>query len=387
MSEGARGLVKYTLGCLLAGGLLLPGWAGAQPKEEKKAQPKYVGSQVCVTCHQAQQNDWVASGHPYKLRKAEDARRAGLPLPGGYTWDDISYVIGGRNWKLRYVDKQGYIITSTGIMPDAKRDIFSLTDVKRGTPGKNQFNLKDGTWSNYHPGQKNLKYDCGACHTTGYSKEGHQDGMPGIVGTWAEPGVGCEACHGPGGDHVGGKGYKGNIQVRPDKAMCGQCHIRGKADTIPASGGFIQHHEQYNELLANKHKALDCVTCHKPHVSAKFKDGLKVQCESCHPKQAADYKGSMMQLGGVKCADCHMARATKTAIQKGPHEADIRAHLFKISLDPAASMFTPDGKFAKGFLTVEYACLACHGGRTKEWAMDATKKGIHGYGKAVAGKK
>ncbi|OGL60355.1 MAG: hypothetical protein A3J27_01410 [Candidatus Tectomicrobia bacterium RIFCSPLOWO2_12_FULL_69_37] len=373
-------MTRYATGLLLAGALLLPGGAWAQ-QTQKKEPPKYIGSETCGKCHIQQHNDWVASGHPYKLRKAEDARRLGLPLPGGYSWDDISYIIGGRNWKLRYMDKQGYIITSTGVMPDAKRDIMSLKDVKRDTPGKNQFNLEDGTWSNYNAGQKNLKYDCGACHTTGYSKEGHQDGLPGIVGTWKETGIGCEGCHGPGGDHVGGKGYKGTIQVRGDKAMCGQCHIRGKAEAIPAGGGFIQHHEQYNELLATKHKALDCVTCHKPHVHAKFKDGLKAQCETCHAKQAADYKGSLMQLGGVKCVDCHMARATKSAVQKAKYEADIRSHLYKINLDPSASMFTPDGKFAKGFLTVEYACLNCHGGRSKDWAIEASKKAIHAYGK------
>lgn len=381
MTGDAGGRMRYVTGFLLAGALLLPGGARAQQVQQKKEPPKYVGSETCGACHVKQRNDWVASGHPYKLRSAEDARRVGLPLPGGYTWDDISYVIGGRNWKLRFVDKQGYIITTTGEMPDVKRDIFSLKDVKRDKPGANQFNLTDGTWSNYHPGEKNLKYDCGACHTTGYSKEGHQDGRPGIVGTWKETGVGCEGCHGPGGDHVGGKGYKGNIRVVADKAMCGQCHIRGKADTIPAAGGFIQHHEQYNELLASKHKALECVSCHKPHMSAKFKDGLKVQCETCHAKQAADYKGSMMQLGGVKCADCHMPRATKTAVQKGKFEADIRTHLYKINLDPNAKMFSADGKFANGFLTVEYACLTCHGGRTKDWAIEASKKGVHAYGK------
>ena len=31
-------------------------------------------------------------------------------LPEGYTWNDISYVIGGY-WKARFMDKKGYIIT------------------------------------------------------------------------------------------------------------------------------------------------------------------------------------------------------------------------------------------------------------------------------------
>ena len=51
-------------------------------------------------------------------------------------------------------------------------------------------------------------YDCGACHTTGWVADtdadtdgtlaDNQDGLPGIHGTWAAPGIHCEACHGPG---------------------------------------------------------------------------------------------------------------------------------------------------------------------------------------------
>lgn len=78
------------------------------------ATAKYVGSETCMSCHLKQYNDFVLSGHPYKLRTASDAKVAGVPLPEGYTWDDISYVIGGRNWKVRYMDKKGYIITMTG---------------------------------------------------------------------------------------------------------------------------------------------------------------------------------------------------------------------------------------------------------------------------------
>ena len=31
--------------------------------------------------------------------------------PEGYTWDDITYVIGGYNWKARFIDTEGYNIT------------------------------------------------------------------------------------------------------------------------------------------------------------------------------------------------------------------------------------------------------------------------------------
>jgi len=59
----------------------------------------YVGSDQCFSCHTDQFNDWQSSGHPWKIRKAEKARYAKLSLPPGYSWDEISYVIGGAQTK------------------------------------------------------------------------------------------------------------------------------------------------------------------------------------------------------------------------------------------------------------------------------------------------
>jgi hypothetical protein len=328
---------------------------------QTKADGNYVGSTKCFECHEETYNQFVTSGHPYKLRKAEDAKAAGMPLPSGYTWDDISYVIGGRNWKIRYMDKKGYIITMTG----PKRDV----------PGKNQYNMETGKWGNYHPGEKNKKYNCGRCHTTGYSKEGHyncgrchttgyskeghQDGLEGIVGTWAFPGIECEGCHGPGKKHVDAGGDPKSIKITKEATLCGSCHIRGAKDKIPASKGFIRHHEQYNELLASPHKNIKCITCHNPHLTAQRGIGIKASCNSCHRKDA---------------------KASKSAVALGKYEGDIKSHSMMINIDPNAKMFTDDGKFAKGYLTVEYSCLYCHPAQTKQWALKYAK-GVHTLGK------
>jgi len=329
----------------------------------------YVGSDACFKCHPDQYNDFRVSGHPYKIQKAETAKFWQLPLPKGYTWDDISYVIGGAHKKSRYMDKKGYIITMTG----PNRDI----------PGKNQYNIETGTWSDYEPGKKNLQYKCGPCHMTNYKAEGHQDGLEGIVGTWTFPGIQCEECHGPGGDHAK-SGDKTKIKVDTSSAACGKCHIRGDKEKIPAGNGFIQHHEQYNEQLAGPHKDLSCVSCHNPHKKARF--SIKTACESCHSKQAADYKGSAMQAVGVTCADCHMPKVTKSATNKGKYEGDVKTHIFKINIDPKAEMFFDEevkGKkatFARGFVTLDFACLNCHKNKDMNWA-GAKAKGIHRYGK------
>lgn len=326
----------------------------------------YVGSDACFKCHADHYNDFKVSGHPYKLSKAEDARNRPLPLPKGYSWDDISYVIGGATKKARYIDKKGFIITAG----------------KDGSELKTQYNLEDGSWSFYHKGEK-TPYDCGSCHTTGYQKEGHQDGLEGLIGKWAAPGIQCEACHGPGGNHAK-SGDKSKIKVDKTSAACGQCHIRGSKDKIPASGGFIQHHEQYNEHLAGSHKSFDCVTCHDPHKKAQF--SIKTSCASCHSSQTSAYKGSTMDQFGVQCIDCHMPEATKSAISKGKYEGDIRTHLFKISTDAGSNMFytvEEKGKknaYAKDFVSLDFACLNCHKNKDVKWAASKAK-GIHSYGK------
>jgi hypothetical protein len=346
------------------------GWAQEEalllPSEEVSASAKskgFAGAQACAKCHVDKYNDLRASGHPKKLRPAAEARAWGIPLPEGYKWSDISYVIGGANWKARFVDTQGYIITKTGPNKDK--------------PGNNQYNLATGRWANYHPGEKK-PYTCGSCHTTAYSKEGHQDGLPGITGTWAFPGITCEECHGPGAEHTRAPS-RTNIKVDRTPAACGKCHIRGTEKKIPASKGFIRHHEQYNEYLAGPHaNKVACLTCHDPHKRAEV--SIKMECGTCHTNQAKEFKGSSMERSGVTCTSCHMPLAGKSAETFSKYIGAVKSHIVKISTSPEDKMFTEDGKFATGKLTLDFACLGCHGARDMNWAR-ANVKGIHGRGK------
>lgn len=322
----------------------------------------YVGSDACFSCHPDKYNDWKASGHPYKLRTATAAKFAPLPLPKGYTWDDISYVIGGHRWKARYMDKQGYIIT---------------TD-KEGKAMPTQWNIATGKWVDYNPGKK-TPYKCGPCHMTGYSPEGHQDGLEGIVGTWVAPGIHCEECHGPGGEHAAA-GDKTKIKVDSTAEACGKCHIRGKKEKTPAKAGFIEHHEQYNEYVSSPHMkaGLMCQTCHDPHKPARY--GIRKACGECHTKQATDFKDSLMQKASIRCIDCHMPKAGKSAEAKSKLEGDVRTHNWKINTDPKAMMFIENGTFASGILTLDFVCLNCHGSKDMKWAAKKARN-IHKFGK------
>lgn len=343
---------------------------------------EFAGSKSCKSCHLEIYNQYLQTGHPHKLQRVRGAppvypakTSAGVPHPPpGHSWKDISYVIGGFGWKARFIDQQGYILTGD----------------------QTQYNLsssphaKDAHWVAYDAGNSPRKpYTCGACHTTGWTPSGetgpHQDGLPGIHGTWVEPGVTCEACHGPSAAHVAAP-----TKVKPlTKETCRSCHARGETTTIDASGGLIKHHEQFETLLASPHSSLVCGSCHKPHQSTRYQTGgykgEDTTCRTCHRNTQIKLKAKT----GMACQTCHMPRAVKSALSTPAAYrggtvpvGDLRTHIFSISTDPNWKMFTDDGKFVrlddnrKAHLTVDYVCLSCHTSQDMPWARNEARR-IH----------
>src|SRR3990172_8033626 len=289
---------------------------------------EYVGSETCGQCHEQIYETFRKSGHPYKLNKVVDGQPPAYPFtelpspPEGYTWDDISYVIGGYGWKARFMDQQGYIITDK---PGA-----TISD----TNYLNQYNYANAA-----------------------------------VGTGAEPGIQCERCHGPGGNHVSDpRGVR--MEVERSAALCGDCHIRGAVESVNAAGGFIEHHEQYEELFQSKHIPLDCVIGHDPHTrgiqlrKAQESDPAvqttRTQCQNCHFKQAQYQDSEVHPAIGVQCIDCHMPRIAKSAWGDAEKfTGDIRTHL--MAIDPQQiGQFSEDGTTALSQIGLDFACRQCH---------------------------
>lgn len=151
----------------------------------------WMGSETCGNCHEETYNSWFNHGHHYTLSLIDSAApeypfqyNSGQnnvenpPLVNGtqLNWGDISYVIGGYYWSANFCDDDGYLVTG------------NPTDAA-------QWNIWNSEWTQFHPGEQ-LETDCAICHATGYDPSGQQGGMIGMAGSWAEDGVGCEACHG-----------------------------------------------------------------------------------------------------------------------------------------------------------------------------------------------
>lgn len=343
---------------LLATLVVLPLLAGCESDLEPLRLPgeitlenAYAGSDACRDCHQGAYAAFAGSGHAQALREVTGGRAPVYPAsvvpnpPPGYAWNDILYVVGGHAWAARFVDRQGYFVTGS----------------------QAQWNVAAQAWAPFDPTAVDPEpFTAGPAVTTGYRAAGNQDGLPGLVGTWSEAGVGCEACHGAGAAHALSR-LGADIAVDRGSALCGTCHSLDAQRRVAAADGFIRHPAQYDELLAGSHRNLTCVACHDPHASAHHGEaGIVLSCEGCH----ADVEVYNTGDGAHTCENCHMPYATKAAMATGPFRGDVRTHIFRI--DPAADaeqFYTDDGgTFARGHLTTDFACLACHTGRDRAWA-------------------
>jgi hypothetical protein len=334
----------------------------------------YMGDQVCSACHGELYAVYMRSGHPWMLNKVQNGQAPAYPftkietLPQGYTWEDILYVVGGYYWKALFLNQEGYIITDA-------------PNLSSNTAYLNQYNFandllgKKAQLVAYKSGERELQFTCGACHTTGYRAGGYQENLPGLAGTWAQPGVRCEACHGPGSQHVNDpEGVE--MKIERDAEACARCHGLGEKDLVEATSGFIDHHEQYEDLFQGKHLALKCVDCHDPHsgmiqLEMAGQETLEARCENCHFEQARFQNNEIHAALDLDCLECHMPYIIKTAWGDAEkHTGDLRTHLVAIDPYQVEQYYTVmkgdiEQSYSVSQVSLNSACRHCHheGGR------------------------
>ncbi|MEZ4592501.1 MAG: multiheme c-type cytochrome [Chloroflexota bacterium] len=337
--------------------------------------PTFIGSEACAECHEELYDVFMMSGHPHQVTAVANGEAPQFPFsevsdpPPGYTWDDISYVIGGYNWKARFLDQNGNLITGEQAQYNLDNEEIDLGD----------------EWVAYHTEDETLPYDCGTCHTTGYSPIGNHDGLDGIVGSWAFGGVQCEECHGAGSQHAESP-ITVRLTINRDGESCNTCHTPGMPlEGVIAENGFISNHESYDDLDQSQHLMLDCVVCHDPHtgvVQLREADLATVQtsCEDCHFDQT-QYEAGHNEIGGVNCIDCHMPRLVQAAVgDAAMYTADLRTHVMAINA-AQLEQFNEDGTLATTRIALNFACRSCHNpdGRAPEVSDEALLALAAGY--------
>jgi DmsE family decaheme c-type cytochrome len=164
---------------------------------------------------------------------------------------------------------------------------------------------------------------------------------------------GCEACHGPGADHVNGGGDKTKIftfkNVDPEKISerCLTCHVYG------------EEHSNFDRSAHNTNN-VTCIDCHSPHHAKESQYLLKVKqpdlCYGCHLDVRSAFNKPFhhrVNEGLVRCTDCHNQHGGFLTKQLRSTAAQ-DAVCFKCHVDKAGPfVFEHAAVVAEG-------CVACH---------------------------
>jgi len=273
----------------------------------------------------------------------------------------------------------------------------------------------------------NWNYMCADCHSTNLRK-GYDASSDTYHTTWSEIDVSCEACHGPGSEHVrwAEEMAKGEPSSLPDMGLtvrlderagvawpidpatgkakrstprttsreiqvCARCHSRRSqmTDAFVAGQPFLDgfrpallteglyypdgqiEDEVYvwGSLLQSKmHQAgITCSDCHDPHAADLRSPGDTV-CYQCHPSDRyASERHHFHAKGsvGASCVECHMP-PTNYMVVDARHD-----HSFRVP--------RPDRTIALG---TPNACNQCHGDKTPRWAAEQVQTW---YGKPAEG--
>lgn len=270
-------------------------------------QAAYTGSKACVMCHQAMNKDIVAaqaaSGHGrafWKMGEEQEGQKvvADFSKPGAPDRAQAVYAVGAG------IERQAFL--DAGFKPLA-----------------NEWFVGDKAWKPLVPGD--TRTPCMGCHTTGFT----------APSTWADAGVRCEACHGPGSEHRAASAAEraativdlGKLQPARAAMVCGQCHSAGKdnatggpyptkyrpgddlsatfTDAKPAAPAPQQ---EYSEWLQSKHAAANttCTSCHDPHGVGgrphQLKADIPALCQGCHKQLTAAHPAV---TATTNCTMCH----------------------------------------------------------------------------------
>jgi tetratricopeptide (TPR) repeat protein len=258
----------------------------------------YAGSEVCGKCHAAQFESQSKTAHAHALRPAQ----ATDPGPGSHS-----------QWAFGAGAKAVTWISQTGEETIAEHGLsyYAATKSLAFTPGHTS--SADLVYRTFDPIATGLR--CFRCHSTGPLTL-----AAGFRVQPSEPGIHCEACHGPGRAHAesgGAAAIQNPKRLSPVQinTLCGACHRQASDlddDTDWSNVWNVRHQPSYLHRAAcfrNSNGALSCLTCHDPHQPMKTAaSAYDARCTSCHAKAA-----HTTPIAARSCIGCHMPQVTASA--------------------------------------------------------------------------
>lgn len=321
------------------------------PVSKKRDDARFVGSQVCATCHGKEHGEWRGSHHHAAMQEATEATVLGNFDNAAFTKDGIESTFfkrDGKFWvrtdgpdgeladfEIRYTfgiaPLQQYLIA----LPGGRYQAFGIAwDARpKGDGGQRWYHLypeqtpKAGDPLHWTGIDQNWNYQCAWCHSTNLQK--NYDAKSKVFQTtWSEINIGCEACHGPASHHVAwankenadephggsGKGFTSRLDER-----------HGVTWPMGANGQAARSHPR----TSSKEVAV-CATCHsrRQQFSSDANAALRL-FEAFRPSllepglyyvdgqqrdevyKYGSFVQSKMHAAGVTCSDCHNPHSGK----------------------------------------------------------------------------
>lgn len=369
---------------------------------DARIEADHVGSAACGACHVAEAKAWEDSSHAWAMKAATPGLLAGrfdgvvVPWGEGHSArpirdgeaslvelrvDDtrpdpypVRYVLGRRRIEQHLVELPGGRLQPLPLGFDLKRAAWF--DIFRSDP---RSPTDWGYWANRG---MTANTHCLSCHTTGFERR-YDMVTDAYNSRWAETGVGCEACHGAGGEHVriqAGRSPVGDRYHAPPKRavmdVCAPCHALRRELTTGARprDAFLDffepllldgeeyypdgqiHRESYEwaSFLQSRmaQAGVTCTDCHDPH-GGRVKAEGNALCLGCHEPQlgTAGHTHHPPESEGARCVACHMP--VTVYMERDPRHD----HAFSLP-DP---QLTVD-------LGVPNACGRCHRAEGPPWA-------------------
>jgi Cytochrome c554 and c-prime len=165
-------------------------------------------------------------------------------------------------------------------------------------------------------GENGEMRSCFGCHSTGPITMNRS----GLLEP-TEPGVHCEACHGPGRMHSEAPRKSiqnpGHMSAADLSTFCGKCHREPAAAGVEIDWSVawnVRHQPVYLSQAAcfrGSADALSCLTCHDPHGSLRKDDAFyNAKCDGCHNQTARPPGASCGNAASHNCVGCHMPRVS-----------------------------------------------------------------------------
>ncbi|MCL7763682.1 tetratricopeptide repeat protein [Polaribacter sp. Z014] len=374
----------------------------------------FLGDQKCKECHQDQFKKWKGSDHDKAMQIADSVSVLG-------DFNNKKFVSQGVTSHFYKKDTDFYVNTEG---PDGENHDYKIVYTFGVTPlqqfivqfpnghyqclrtawdsVKNKwfdlypdFKVVHSEWLHWSRGGLNWNNMCADCHSTNVRKN-YEEKTHSYDTKFAIINVNCEACHGPGKQHVAdvaefGEKYvaSGTFQMTTDTAPrelvdeCARCHMRREqfseffnfegtlldhyypqlleAPLYQADGQILDEDYVYGSFLQSKmyNNDVTCTNCHDAHTLKLKFDGNKL-CAQCHAPETFDtpeHHFHQPNTDGAKCINCHMPGRFYMG-------NDFRRdHSFRIP--------RPD-------LSVKYgtpnACAGCHKDKDDVWAAKSFKK-------------